>query len=98
MSVRHFHYGVFTFPYNDFLGRDCKGLARCLLCDGNDGISTGGQSIVTIVIGNSRQMKCAFLAASFKVVEDTVLVLEQRFLRIEQPRERVCRLNLQLCS
>ena len=49
-----------------------------------------GQGIVTILIGNSRQMQGAFLAGSFKVVEDTVLVLEQSFLRIEQSRECVC--------
>ena len=64
--------------------------AVILLGDGNDGISTGGQSIVTIVIRNSGQMQGAFLAGSFKIVEDTVLVLEQRFLRIEESRESVC--------
>ena len=65
-------------------------MAVILLGDGNDGISTGGQSIVTIVIRNSRQMQRALLAGSFKVVEDTVLVLEQRFLWIEKSRESVC--------
>ena len=59
-------------------------------CDDSDGISTGGQDIVTIVIGNSRQMQGAFLAGSFKVVEDAVLVLEQRFLGIEESRESIC--------
>ena len=58
--------------------------AVILLGDGNDGISTGGQGIVTIVIGNSRQMQRTLLAGSFKIVEDAVLVLEKRFLRIEQ--------------
>ena len=61
-----------------------------MLGDDSDGISTGGQGIVTIVIENFRQMQRALLAGSFEVVEDTVLVLEQRFLRIEQSRERVC--------
>ena len=64
--------------------------AVILLGDDSDGISTGGQGIVTIVIENSRQMQRALLAGSFKIVEDAVLVLEKRFLRIEQPRERVC--------
>jgi hypothetical protein len=64
--------------------------AVILLGDGSDGISTGDQGIVTIVIGNSRQMQRALLAGSFKIVEDAVLVLEQGFLRIEQSRESVC--------
>ena len=64
--------------------------AVILLGDGSDGISTGGQGIVTIVIRNSRQMQRALLAGSFKIVEDAVLVLEQGFLRIEQSRESVC--------
>ena len=64
--------------------------AVIFLGDDNDGIGTGGQGIVTIVIWNSRQMQRAFLAGSFKIVEDAVLVLEQRFLRIEKSCERVC--------
>ena len=64
--------------------------AVILLGDGSDGIGTEGQGIVTIVIGNLRQMQWALLAGSFKVVEDTVLVLKQRFLRIEQSGESVC--------
>ena len=64
--------------------------AVILLSDGSDGISTGGQGIVTIVIGNSRQMQSAFLARSFEIVEDAVFVLEQRFLRIEKSCESVC--------
>ena len=32
------------------------GIGSILLCDDSDGISTGGQGIVTIVIENSRQM------------------------------------------
>ena len=54
--------------------------AVILLGDDSDGISTGGQGIVTIVIENSRQMQCTLLAGSFETVEDTVLVLEKRFL------------------
>ena len=72
------------------LSRCRCGIGSFLLGDGNDGISIGGQDIVTIVIGNSRQMQRAFLAGSFEIVEDAVFVLEQRFLRIEQSRERVC--------
>ena len=64
--------------------------AVILLGDGSDGIGTEGQGIVTIVIGGSCQMQRALFAGSFEVVEDTVLVLQQRFLRIEQPRKRVC--------
>ena len=65
-------------------------MAVILLGDGNDGISTGRQGIVTIVIGNSCQMQRAFFAGSFEVVENTLLILEQRFLRIEKSRESVC--------
>ena len=61
-----------------------------LLGDGSDGISTGYQGIVTIVIGDSRQMQRALLAGSFEIVENAVLVLEQRFLRIEQSGQSVC--------
>ena len=60
------------------------GIGSFLFCDDSDGISTGGQGIVTIVIENSRQMQCALLAGSFKIVEDAVLILQKRFLRIEQ--------------
>ena len=58
----------------------------------------GGQGIVTIVIGDSRQMQRALLAGSFKIVENAVFVLEQRFLRIKKSCECVCRFDLQLCS
>ena len=47
-----------------------------LLGDGSDDISTGGQGIVTIVIGNSRQMQGALLAAPFEIVENAVFILE----------------------
>lgn len=64
--------------------------AVILLGDGSDDISTGGQGIVTIVIGDSRQMQRALLAGSFKAVEDAVLILEQRFLGIEKSCKSIC--------
>ena len=80
------------------MSRCQHGIGSFLLCDDSDGISIGGQGIVTIVIDNSRQMQRALLAGSFKIVEDAVLVLEQGFLRIEQSGQAVCRLDLNFCS
>ena len=69
-----------------------------LRCDGSDGIGTGGHGIVTIVIGDHRQMQGALLAGPFEIIEDAVFVLKQRLLRIEQSGQRVCRLDLQIRS
>ena len=61
-----------------------------LLRDDSDGIVTVVDGIVTIVIDDSRETKCAFFAASIDFVADAVLELQQRFLRVENARQCVC--------
>ena len=54
-----------------------------LLCDDSDGISTGAHGIVTIVIGDSRQVQCAFFARPLRQITDIVFEMQQGFEGIE---------------
>ena len=67
-----------------------------LLRDGSDGIGTVGRGIVTIVIGDFRQMQGAAFCASLQFTADAVFEFQQRPVGIELPGERVCRLDLDI--
>ena len=61
-----------------------------LLHDGIDGIGTEGRGIVTIVIGDLRQMQGAAFGVSLQFTADAVLEFQQRTVGIELPGERIC--------
>ena len=74
------------------------GIGSFLRCDDSDGIGTVGRGIVTIVIGDLRQMQGAAFGVSLQFTADAVLELQQRPVGIKLPGERICRLDLDIRS